>query len=236
MITIKDLVGASVRPYFKIDISKSGFTITEDDLKKLALSLSITEKENVTIAIYRTAADGSIYYRIDTLDASYPLHNSFSSDTYTFTDSFADVDDIDEYMIKRNNNTNEIGNIHIILLKMIDFMKIFKFIKGLFGFNDEQPVQAVVVEDVKTKVLEPLKTVVEAPKVEAPKVEAPKVEAPKVEVPKVEKKEEPKKTAKEIKAKIKKPVEAVADVSTEQKPKPKRKRPNRSKKPKQQGE
>ena len=111
-------------------------------------------------------------------------------------------------------------------------MKIFKFIKGLFGFNDEQPVQAVVVEDVKTKVLEPLKTVVEAPKVEAPKVEAPKVEAPKVE-----KKEEPKKTAKEIKAKIKKPVEAVAaDVSTEQKPKPKRKRPNRSKKPKQQGE
>jgi DNA topoisomerase-1 len=33
-------------------------------------------------------------------------------------------------------------------------MKIFKFIKGLFGFNDEQPVQAVVVEDVKTKVLE----------------------------------------------------------------------------------
>ena len=115
-------------------------------------------------------------------------------------------------------------------------MKIFKFIKGLFGFNDEQPVQAVVVEDVKTKVLEPLKTVVEAPKVEAPKVEAPKVEAPKVEVPKVEKKEEPKKTAKEIKAKIKKPVEVVADVSTEQKPKPKRKRPNRSKKPKQQGE
>jgi len=110
-------------------------------------------------------------------------------------------------------------------------MKIFKFIKGLFGFNDEQPVQAVVVEDVKTKVLEPLKTVVEAPKVEAPKVEAPKVEAPKVE-----KKEEPKKTAKEIKAKIKKPVEAVSDVSTEQKPKPKRKRPNRSKKPKQQGE
>jgi len=106
-------------------------------------------------------------------------------------------------------------------------MKIFKFIKGLFGFNDEQLVQAVVVEDVKTKVLEPLKTVVEAPKVEAPKVEAPKVE----------KKEEPKKTAKEIKAKIKKPVEAVAaDVSTEQKPKPKRKRPNRSKKPKQQGE
>ena len=121
-------------------------------------------------------------------------------------------------------------------------MKIFKFIKGLFGFNDEQPVQAAVVEDVKTKVLEPLKTVVEAPKVEAPKVEAPKVEAPKVEVPKVEapkveKKEEPKKTAKEIKAKIKKPVESVAaDVSTEQKPKPKRKRPNRSKKPKQQGE
>ena len=115
-------------------------------------------------------------------------------------------------------------------------MKIFKFIKGLFGFNDEQPVQAVVVEDVKTKVLEPLKTVVEAPKVEAPKVEAPKVEAPKVEVPKVEKKEEPKKTAKEIKAKIKKPVEAVADVSTEQKPKPKRKRPNRSRKPKTQGE
>jgi uncharacterized protein (UPF0179 family) len=116
-------------------------------------------------------------------------------------------------------------------------MKIFKFIKGLFGFNDEQPVQAVVVEDVKTKVLEPLKTVVETPKVEAPKVESPKVEAPKVEAPKVEKKEEPKKTAKEIKAKIKKPVEAVAaDVSTEQKPKPKRKRPNRSKKPKQQGE
>ena len=103
-------------------------------------------------------------------------------------------------------------------------MKIFKFIKGLFGFNEEQPVQAVVVEEVKTKVEEPLKT------------EAPKVEAPKVEAPKAEKKEEPKKTAKEIKAKIKKPVEAVADVSTEQKPKPKRKRPNRSKKPKQQGE
>ena len=116
-------------------------------------------------------------------------------------------------------------------------MKIFKFIKGLFGFNEEQPVQAVVVEEVKTKVEEPLKT--EAPKVEAPKVEAPKatkVEAPKVEAPKAEKKEEPKKTAKEIKAKIKKPVEAVADVSTEQKPKPKRKRPNRSKKPTQQGE
>ncbi len=45
MITINDLVGAGVRPYFKIDISKSGFTITEKDLKKLSLSLSITEKE-----------------------------------------------------------------------------------------------------------------------------------------------------------------------------------------------
>ena len=77
-------------------------------------------------------------------------------------------------------------------------MSILKFLKNLFGTNNSKPVSLPV--EAPTKVEEPV-VVVETKEVE--KVEPVKTEEVKVE--EVKKSEEPKKTAKEIKAKVRKP-------------------------------
>lgn len=75
--------------------SNVGTTITPAAVSSVALTiptLRITEKQNVTIAIYRTAVNGSdIYYRVDTQYLTYPIANSTSSDTVSFTDYIADA-------------------------------------------------------------------------------------------------------------------------------------------------
>lgn len=53
-------------------------------------SLRITEKSSVTIAIYRTEVNLTIYYRLDTIYLTYPINNSVNSDTISFTDYSAD--------------------------------------------------------------------------------------------------------------------------------------------------
>jgi hypothetical protein len=54
-------------------------------------TLRLTEKQNVTIAIYRTAANGSTYFRLDVQYFPFPINNSVSSDTVTFTDYSSDA-------------------------------------------------------------------------------------------------------------------------------------------------
>lgn len=77
-------------------------------------------------------------------------------------------------------------------------MGILKFFKNLFGSSDSETVNnEVVTVEPQTKVEEPItKTVVETPVVET---------TVEVKVEEVKKAEEPKKTAKEIKAKVRKP-------------------------------
>lgn len=76
--------------------TNSGVTITVTDTSAATLTiptLRITEKTNVTIAIYRTLLNGSAtgpYYRIDTQALNYPVANSISSDTASFTDYYLD--------------------------------------------------------------------------------------------------------------------------------------------------
>lgn len=53
-------------------------------------TLRITEKQTATIAIYRTIANGSIYFRIDPMLAAFPINNSVSVDTVTVVDSVGD--------------------------------------------------------------------------------------------------------------------------------------------------
>lgn len=108
-------------------------------------------------------------------------------------------------------------------------MGILKFIKNLFGGSKEETTLPVVEPVVtKTKVQEPItKTVVEATKVEEVKVEQPKTSQPKVEKPKAEVKkvEESTKTAKEIKAKVRKPDNTEANKAPQSKPKSRRRKP-----------
>ena len=103
-------------------------------------------------------------------------------------------------------------------------MGILKFIKNLFSGSKEETTLPVVEPVVtKTKVQEPItKNVVETAKVEEVKVEQPKVEQPKAEVKKVE---ESTKTAKEIKAKVRKPANTEANKAHQSKPKPRRRKP-----------
>ena len=124
-------------------------------------------------------------------------------------------------------------------------MKCLKSIfRSIFGSKSENISRPEVTAPV-TKVEEPPvkeTSVPEAPVKVEPVIES-KKEEPKVtpvvkEEPKVTPvvKEEPKSTAKEIKAKIKKPVSTPASPEVSDKPRPKRKRPSRSKKPKQEGQ
>lgn len=53
-------------------------------------TLRITEKQNATIAIYRTLVNGTVYFRIDTEVLNYPIVNSTASDSITFTDYSGD--------------------------------------------------------------------------------------------------------------------------------------------------
>jgi hypothetical protein len=53
-------------------------------------TLRITEKQNVTIAIYRTLLNGAIYFRIDTQYLNYPIANTTAGDTVSFTDYSGD--------------------------------------------------------------------------------------------------------------------------------------------------
>lgn len=45
MITVADLTGSKVRPYFRITHDRAGIEITEQDLKLMSISISVTEKE-----------------------------------------------------------------------------------------------------------------------------------------------------------------------------------------------
>lgn len=67
-------------------------SVSERSVEVTIPTLRVTEKQGVTIAIYRTQADGSIYYRVDTMSVSYPVNNSVSTNTVTFTDATPDVD------------------------------------------------------------------------------------------------------------------------------------------------
>lgn len=73
--------------------TNAGVTLTPGAVAGVVLtipSLRITEKQNVTIAIYRTAVNGTVYFRIDTYALTFPTNNTTSSDTITFTDQAGD--------------------------------------------------------------------------------------------------------------------------------------------------
>lgn len=55
-------------------------------------TLRLTEKLGVTIEVYRTESNGTIFYRVDTLqeNGAYPINNSTSSDAISFTDGAPD--------------------------------------------------------------------------------------------------------------------------------------------------
>lgn len=67
-------------------------TLVDEKVTLTIPTLRITEKKTVTIAVYRTLVNGSIYFRVDTMSLSYPINNSTNSDTVTFVDAAADVD------------------------------------------------------------------------------------------------------------------------------------------------
>jgi hypothetical protein len=114
----------------------------------------------------------------------------------------------------------------------MEFLK--NIFRSIFGSKPENKPLPEVAEPV-TKVEEP--PVKENPIMEAPVKVEPVVEVKHEELKNPVVKEEPKSTAKEIKAKIKKPASNPTSTTEGQdKPKPKRKRPNRSKKPKQEGQ
>lgn len=52
-------------------------------------TLRVTAKTNVIIGVYRTTASGTVFYRISSFTS--PTFNTTSSDTTTFTDTFADA-------------------------------------------------------------------------------------------------------------------------------------------------
>lgn len=54
-------------------------------------TLRLTAKQNVTLAIYRTAANGSTLFRTDIQYNTYPINNSQVDDYITFVDFTADV-------------------------------------------------------------------------------------------------------------------------------------------------
>jgi len=75
--------------------TSAGVTITPTAVTAVSLSiptLRITEKQSVGIEIYRTAVNGTIYYRVDVQYLTYPVANSTSSDFITFVDFLADSD------------------------------------------------------------------------------------------------------------------------------------------------
>lgn len=55
-------------------------------------TLRLTEKTNVTIEVYRTQANGTVFYRVDVCseNAAYPINNVTNADTVTFTDGVID--------------------------------------------------------------------------------------------------------------------------------------------------
>lgn len=72
----------------------AGVSIAPGQIRQLRITiptLRITEKQNVTIGIYRTEVNGSIYYRIDTQYLTFPIENTTASDTITFDDFIADL-------------------------------------------------------------------------------------------------------------------------------------------------
>lgn len=65
--------------------SPNGKTVT------LAIpTLRVTEKQGVTIEVYRTIANQNLYFRIDTLLSGYPYKNSTTADTVSVTDTLVD--------------------------------------------------------------------------------------------------------------------------------------------------
>lgn len=74
--------------------TNAGVTITPTPATSVTLTiptLRITEKQNVTIAIYRTLVNGTTYFRVDTQYVTYPIANSISTDTVSFTDYSSDA-------------------------------------------------------------------------------------------------------------------------------------------------
>lgn len=65
-------------------------TTALDSVTLVIPTLRITEKQNVTIAIYRTLLNGTVYFRVDTQYLNYPIANSIASDTVSFTDVSGD--------------------------------------------------------------------------------------------------------------------------------------------------
>jgi hypothetical protein len=73
--------------------TNAGVTITVARASAVTLTiptLRITEKQNVTIAIYRTLVNGTVYFRVDTQYFTYPIANSIATDTVSFTDVSSD--------------------------------------------------------------------------------------------------------------------------------------------------
>lgn len=78
-------------------------------------TLRVTEKKNVTIELYRTIKDGSIFFRIDTLglvgadvSPTYPFVNVTSNDIFQVVDSAPDADIVGNQQLY---TTGEVENI-----------------------------------------------------------------------------------------------------------------------------
>lgn len=74
----------SLNVSFKLGANE-GATITVPTLR-------VTQKNTATVTLYRTLADTSgVYYRVDSSLASFPVSNSLTADTVTFTDILNDA-------------------------------------------------------------------------------------------------------------------------------------------------
>lgn len=78
-------------PSIPLSITLSGGTSTQTQELNIP-TLRLTEKENVTIEVYRTEGEGTIFYRIS--DVSSPLFNDKTVDTVTFTDDSTNDTDL----------------------------------------------------------------------------------------------------------------------------------------------
>lgn len=63
-----------------------------DEVRVSIAPLRITEKENVTIEVYRTLVNGSIYYRVDTQSNDFPISNDITLTAQNFDDDQSDND------------------------------------------------------------------------------------------------------------------------------------------------
>lgn len=71
-------------PSLPLTVTLSGGTSTQQQDIEIP-TLRLTQKENVVVEVYRTEANGTIFYRIS--DVASPLFNDATVDTVTFTDN-----------------------------------------------------------------------------------------------------------------------------------------------------